>query len=116
MTTRDKIKQEVARLHKAIQRDEMNIVEHVIGIAAERVPIDPATGREVTSIKVERTVRETGGRRMDGFWEATGVPNHGGLPRGYDLDLFNAVMAVWSRGDPRQRLISVRSLYQLLQL
>jgi plasmid replication initiation protein len=116
MATKQEIKQELARLTKLIQRDELNIVEHVIGIAAERVPIDPATKREITSIRVERTIHEANGITADGFWEATGDPNHGGLPRGYDLDLFNAIMAVWGRGDPRQRLISDHSLYQLLQL
>src|SRR5918995_4430843 len=111
MATKQEIKQELARLTKLIQRDELNIVEHVIGIAAERVPIDPATKREITSIRVERTIHEANGIKADGFWEATGDPNHGGLPRGYDLDLFNAIMAVWGGGDPPQGPLSVPPLY-----
>ena len=47
------------------------------------------------------------GLKVDGFWEVTGDPNHGGLPRGYDLDLFTGIMAVWGRGDARRRLISL---------
>ena len=70
MATKQEIKQELARLTKLIQRDELNIVEHVIGIAAERVPIDPATKRKITSIRVERTIHEANGITADGFWEA----------------------------------------------
>jgi Replication initiator protein A len=116
MATRDAIDQELDRLRKAVQRDELNFVEHVLGIAGERVPKNKATEQEITSIRVERSIQDLHGLTVDGFWEVTGDPNHGGLPRGYDLDLFTAIMAVWSRGDHRQRLISVGSLYKLLQL
>jgi Replication initiator protein A len=116
MATRDAIHEELARLRKAVQRDELNFVEHVLGIAGERVPKIKETGQEITSIRVERSIQDMNGLTVDGFWEVTGDSNHGGLPRGYDLDLFTAIMAVWSRGDARQRLISVGSLYKLLQL
>jgi hypothetical protein len=116
MLSRNAINEELARLQKAVHRDELNIVEHVLGIAGERVPKNKETGQEITSIRVERTIQDMNGLTVDGFWEVTGDPNHGGLPRGYDLDLFTAIMAMWSRGDARQRLLSVRSLYKLLQL
>ena len=116
MATRDAINEEVERLRKVVHRDELNFVEHVLGIAGERVPKNKATGQEITSIRVERSIQDMNGLTVDGFWEVTGDPNHGGLPRGYDLDLFTAIMAVWGRGDARQRLISVGSLYKLLQL
>ena len=101
MATRDAIDQELDRLRKAVQRDELNFVEHVLGIAGERVPKNKATEQEITSIRVERSIQDLHGLTVDGFWEVTGDPNHGGLPRGYDLDLFTGIMAVWSRGDHR---------------
>jgi hypothetical protein len=116
MAARDAINEELTRLRKAVQRDELNFVEHVLGIAGERVPKSKETGQEITSIRVERTIQDMNGVTINGFWEVTGDPGHGGLPRGYDLDLFTAIMAVWSRGDARQRLLSVGSLYKLLQL
>lgn len=116
MATRNAIKQEAERLRKVVQRDELNFVEHVLGIAGDRVPRNKATGQEITSIRVERSIQDLHGITVDGFWEVTGDPNHGGLPRGYDLDLFTAILAVWGRGDHRQHLISVGSLYKLLQL
>src|SRR5690349_18758741 len=102
MPIRDAIDKEVIRLRGAIQRDELNFVEHVLGIAGERVPKSRETGQEISSIRVERTIRDMNGLTVEGFWEVTGDPTHGGLPRGYDLDLFTAIMAVWSRGDARQ--------------
>ena len=99
MATRDAINEEVERLRKVVQRDELNFVEHVLGIAGERVPKNKASGQEITSIRVERSIQDMNGLTVDGFWEVTGDPNHGGLPRGYDLDLFTGIMAVWSRGD-----------------
>ena len=116
MATRDAINEEVERLRKVVQRDELNFVEHVIGIAGERVPKNKATGQEITSIRVERSIQDMNGLTVDGFWEVTGDPNHGGLPRGYDLDLFTADHGGVEQGRRRQRLISVGSLYKLLQL
>ena len=99
MTTRYAINEELARLRKAIQRDELNFVEHVLGIAGERVPKNEGN-RAGNHFDPRRTVdpghERTNGRRLLG---GDRRPNHGGLPRGYDLDLFTAIMAVWSRGD-----------------
>jgi len=95
-------------------RDEMNLVEFPIGAIAERVPIDPKTGQEHTEIKIERTITE-GGERKQQSWTMRGDPGYGGLPRGYDLDVFTAIMAEWSRCDFKVDLIPLGSVYQLLQ-
>ena len=49
-------------------------------------------------------------------WVVVGHPKYGGLPRGFDLDVYNAIMTLWSRSDFKHRIVSLGSAYQLLQM
>src|SRR5690349_2941716 len=96
-------------------RDEMNLIEFPIGLLADRVPIDPQTGQEIDKLILERTIFDDGQPREQ-KWIVVGHPNYGGLPRGYDLDVFNAIMTLWSRNDFQLRIISLGSIYSALKL
>lgn len=96
-------------------RDEMNLLEFPIGIIADRVPTDPATGTEITEIAVERTISEQGTPKTQ-KWIVRGDPNYGGLPRGLDLDVYTAFMTLWGRSNFQHRIISLSSTYSILKL
>jgi hypothetical protein len=96
-------------------RDEMHLLEFPMGVIADRVPIDPATGLETTEIIVERTITEQGQPRQQ-KWIARGDPNYGGLPRGFDLDVFTALMTQWGKSDFQHRIISLGSIYSILKM
>ena len=104
---------ELVREEERAHQDEMNLIEFPIGIIADRVPIDSSTGREVTEIILQRTVTEAGAQREQ-TWIMRGDPGYGGLPRGYDLDVFTAIMTEWSKSDFQYFLISVGSIYRFL--
>jgi plasmid replication initiation protein len=92
-------------------RDEMNLLEFPIGLVAERVPTDPATGAEFSEIIFERTIEEKEATKIQ-RWKVKGDR---GLPRGYDLDVFTALMTLWSASNFESRLISIGSAYFVLQ-
>jgi hypothetical protein len=85
--------EQLVRKEGGLHHDEMNLVEFPIGIIADRVPIDPATGAEHLEIRLERTITDDGQAKPQ-RWIVHGEPTHGGLPRGYDLDVFTAIMTV----------------------
>jgi hypothetical protein len=95
-------------------RDEMNLLEFPIGIIADRVPLDPTTGKEVNEIAFERTIIEHG-QPKEQKWIARGDPNYGGLLRGSDLDAFTALMTQWGRSDFQHRIVSLGSIYSVLK-
>ena len=96
-------------------RDEMNLIEFPIGIVSERVPLDPSTGKEAMELLMQRTITD-GGVAREQKWVVVGHPKYGGLPRGFDLDVYNAIMTLWSRSDFKHRIVSLGSAYQLLQM
>jgi hypothetical protein len=106
---------ELVRKEDRPHRDEMNLIEFPIGVVSERVPIDPSTGQEVRELVMQRTITD-GGQMHEQKWVVRGHPDYGGLPRGFDLDVYNAIMTLWSRSDFQHRIISLGSIYQLLQM
>ena len=94
---------------------EMNLIEFPIGIVSERVPLDPSTGQEAMELLMQRTITD-GGVAREQKWVVVGHPKYGGLPRGFDLDVYNAIMTLWSRSDFKHRIVSLGSAYQLLQM
>jgi hypothetical protein len=102
--------QERVKREERPHRDEMNLVEFPIGISDRRVPLDPTTGLEVVEIRFDTFITD-GSVRKDQHWIARGDR---GLPRGYDLDVFTAIMTEWSKCDFQNRLISLGSTYSLL--
>jgi hypothetical protein len=108
MTNQELVKEENKR-----HRDEMNLIEFPIGALAERVPIDPSTGQERTEMRLARTITDNG-ECKEQVWIMRGDPNYGGLPRGYDLDVFTAIMTEWGKSDFQNYLISLGSVYRFL--
>jgi hypothetical protein len=92
-------------------RDEMNLLEFPIGLVADRVPINPATGVEYSEIVFERNIEEKEGAKVQRWI----VKGDRGLPRGYDLDAFTALMTLWGAYNFETRLISIGSAYSILQ-
>ena len=109
------MKNELVKEKGGQRYDEMNLIEFPTGILAERVPIDPETGREHTQLRFARPVEE-GGEQKEQVWTVTGDPNYGGLPRGYDLDVLTALLTLWSKGNFQSQLLSVGSAYNLLKM
>ena len=93
----------------------MNLIEFPIGIVSERVPVDPNTGQEAMELLMQRTITD-GGMAREQKWVVRGHPAYGGLPRGFDLDVYNGIMTLWSRSDFKHRIISLGSTYHLLQV
>jgi hypothetical protein len=89
----------------------MNLIEFPIGLADRRVPIDPMTRTEIVEIRFDSFITE-GGAHKDQHWVARGDR---GLPRGYDLDIFTAIMGEWSKSNFQNRLISLGSTYSILK-
>lgn len=102
-------------LQSQVHREEMNLIEHPIGIVSDRVPVDPETGQEYTEIRFEQDITE-GGKRVTKQWIVTGELSRGGLPRGFDLDVLTAIMAEWSRNRFEGHLISLQSVYAILKV
>jgi hypothetical protein len=103
----------LVRKEERAHRDEMNLLEFPIGLVSDRVPIDPATGKEVTEIRFHRKIFD-GAVTREQEWIVRGDPAFGGLPRGYDLDIFTAIMSEWSKTSFQHRLVSLGSTYRLL--
>jgi hypothetical protein len=103
----------LVRKEERVHRDEMNLLEFPIGLVSDRVPIDPATGKEVTEIRFHRKIFD-GAVTREQEWIVRGDPAFGGLPRGYDLDIFTAIMSEWSKTSFQHRLVSLGSTYRLL--
>ncbi len=106
---------ELVREEERPHRDEMNLIEYPLGLVAERVPIDPATGKEFCEIRFQRTITE-GEVRKEQTWIIAGDPRKGGLPRGYDLDVFTAFMTEWSKNNFQHYLVSLGSIYHILKV
>jgi hypothetical protein len=96
-----------------LHREEMNLLEFPIGLLADRVPLNPKTGLEHNTISFERTIYEDGATRQQ-RWVVIGQHEYGGLPRGFDLDVFAALMTRWSKANFEGRLISLSSAYRVL--
>lgn len=92
-------------------RDEMNLIEFPIGVIADRVPLDPMTGKEQSEICFERNITESGIVKIQ-KWIVKGDRE---LPRGYDLDVFTALMTLLGHRDFQDRLISLGSAYRILR-
>ena len=92
-----------------VHREEMNLIEHPIGIVSDRVPINPATGREYTEICFEQEITDAG-KVVAKRWVVSGEAARGGLPRGFDLDVLTAIIAEWGRRTFDGHLISLQSV------
>lgn len=101
-------------LHNSMHREEMNLIEHPIGIVSDRVPIDPLTGKEFTEIRFEQQISDNG-NRVTKEWVVSGELGRGGLPRGFDLDVLTAIMVEWSRNNFEGHLVSLKSVYSILK-
>src|SRR5918997_1410082 len=97
-----------------VHREEMNLIEHPIGIVSDRVPINPATGQEYTEIRFEQEITNAG-KVVAKRWVVSGEAARGGLPRGFDLDVLTAIIAEWGRGNFAGHLISLQSVYSILK-
>jgi hypothetical protein len=97
-------------------RDEMNLIEYPIGIVGERVAIDKETKRERHELIFERKSSHRNQLEKEQRWIVRGDPNYGGLPRGYDIDVFNALMTVWSQSDFEHLLVSLGTAYKVLKV
>jgi hypothetical protein len=97
-----------------VHREEMNLIEHPVGIVSDRVPINPVTGQEYTEIRFEQEITEAG-KVVAKRWVVSGEVTRGGLPRGFDLDVLTAIIAEWGRGNFAGHLISLQSVYSILK-
>lgn len=107
--------QQRVKKEESAHRDEMNLVEFPIGVLADRVPTDPETGLEIRELILQRTIFEDS-QPTEQKWIVRGHIDYGGIPRGQDIDAFNALMTLWSRSDFQHRIISTGSIYSFLEM
>jgi hypothetical protein len=51
-----------------VHREEMNLIEHPVGIVSDRVPINPATGQEYKEIRFEQERAGSGNLDSGAEW------------------------------------------------